>query len=525
MSLSRTVRGNINQLGGASLAVLAVSLLLLAWPEGTPRARGALETGAETGGDRPYDVLRDPPTRKPQIVPLVHKNELYIAWHTWSGKRSGDKVVVCKVDTGSLGQGQLTRVREVASAGTLVGFTVDATGTDLVLTAKAEDLPNHPEGNFVKEVHGTWRKDVITMYAGGRGTDINNDKFTRVPFYGLTNAGSGRLAAGPTHLAAVFARRHYTPNDKLIHQEANALLVSRNPSAVVVKAENTVSHSFDQRLIFDGKDFVALHQADGYPHAGLLIEKIRTKPGVRPPVVRVAAYTCPTFGNSVYFELGGLAAEPDGYPVLFTATRNTEPVNAENQRAMHNKAWDLALVYVLRDFDLRPRPANPYDVITWGVLARGYAPDQEFKVDNFVFNPSTLRYDKPEPRTIKRRVLWLTAYDAATRATNARFVKIGPGRYLALWEEHTVMGRWWQHSATRALALTGSGPSSNKSITKGRQATLKGVRLPPGDDAVAVTIDGVSCAAWVTAGATPRQLLVHTLDGDLTHKSYPLKLP
>ncbi len=409
-------------------------------------------TSGDSGADRPYDVLRDPPTGKPQIVPIIHKNELYIAWHTWAENRPAAKIVVGKIPTDRLAKGELTKIREVKSFGTLVGFTVDATGADLVLTARAEELPNNPPANFVKEVHGTWRKDVLTMYASGRATDLNSEPFTRIPFYGLTNAGSGRLAAGPNHLAAVFARRHYSPNDKLIHQEANALLVSRKLSTVIVKAENTVSHSFDQRLIFDGKDFVALHQADSYPSAGLLIEKIRTiKAGTRPQVVRAPIYTCPTFANSVYFELGGLAAEPDGYPVLFTATRNTAAVNAANERAMYNVAWDVALVYVLRDFDLKPRVANPHDVVNSGVLARGYAPDQEFKVDNFIYNPQTSRYDKPEPRTIKRRVLWLTANDATTKATNAKFVRLAAGQYVALWEEHTLTGNRWQYATTRAL--------------------------------------------------------------------------
>jgi hypothetical protein len=468
-------------------------------------------------------------TKKPQIVAAVHKNELYVAWQTWGERRPAARIVVGQTGLDRLTGGKLAEVRTVASHGALVGFTVDETGADHVLSAAAEELPNDPPPNFVSEIHNKWRKGVITLSSAGRAVDLNSPKYTGAPFYGLTSGGSGRLAAGRGLLAAVFARRHYSPRDKLIHQEANALLVQGNPATVLIKAGNTVSHSFDQRLLFDGTEFVALHQADTYPFTGLIVEKLRTHPAARVRLARYNAYACPTFGNAVYFELGGLAAEADGYPVLFTATRNTHAVTAENARAMHGRAWDLAMVYVARDFDARPNPPSPYNITGSGVLVKGYAPDEEFKVNNFTWNPQTSRYDKAEPRTIKRRVLWLTENDQMTKATRAKLVKLRPGQYVAVWEEHTLTGRGWRYATTRALALTAQGKGVGKarsvSITRGRQVELKGLRLHQGDDAVALTVDGAPHAGWVTAGATRQQLVLHTLDGELRHKTYPLTLP
>ena len=54
---------------------------------------------------------------------------------------------------------------------------------------------------------------------------------------------------------------------------------------------------------------------------------------------------------------------------------------------------------------------------------------------------------------------------------------------------------------------------------------LPGLRLHEGDDAFAVTLKKVPHAAWVTAGATNKLLLVHTLDPELTYQAFPLKLP
>src|SRR5262249_37488894 len=178
---------------------------------------------------------------------------------------------------------------------------------------------------------------------------------------------------------------------------ANALVVQRDLAWVPIKAGNTVSHSFDQRLIFDGTAFVSLHQADGYPFVGLIIEKMVPETVRGPRLTRTLAFACPTFGNSVYFELGGLAAEADGYPVLFTATRNKSAVSAESARKMHEQAWDLALVYVARGFDLRPRRPNPYDVIGSGALLAGYAPDEQFTADNYTWDPNTSDWHPPPP--------------------------------------------------------------------------------------------------------------------------------
>src|SRR5262249_26225533 len=152
----------------------------------------------------------------------------------------------------------------------------------------------------------------------------------------------------------------------------------------------------------------------------------------------------------------------------FTATRNTAAVHAGNAGPMHNTSCDLALVYVLRDFDARPAPANPYDVLGSGILAGGYALDQEFTVNNFTWNPQPARWDKPGPRTIRRRVCWLTGHDRTTKATAAKFARLSAGQYVALWEEHTFAGNAWSYATTRARLLTARGSAGSKSISGGR---------------------------------------------------------
>jgi hypothetical protein len=453
--------------------------------------------------------LDDAPTAgfspKPHIVAVAQKNQLYVCWQTET-KGSTPKIRVHKIAMDQLEQGNLSAVRDVESLGTLVGFTVDEAGSDYVLTTKTENFPNNVVGGFVNDIHKTWRKDVVLLYRNGKATDLNSEQFASHPFYGVTNFGTGRLAVSSTHLAAIFSRREYTPSDNLIHQIASDLVVARNnPSQVAIKAGNVVSHSFSQRLILDGNDFITLHAGDSYPYAGLIVEKLGKR-------ARFNAYSCPTNGNSLFFDLGGVAAEADGYPILFTSTRNTASVNAGSMAQLSRLPSELALVYVVRNFETK-RAANPYDMVGAGILAGGYAPDEEFTVENAAWNPASSRFDGKETRKIRRRVLWLTEHDQPGGVSNAKLVKLRDGQYTALWTE----GR-----GTQAMRLAIKGPASAKSITKGDPVELRGVLLPLGDDAVSLRINGAPHAAWITSNG---QILLHTLDVDLAYKVYPLNLP
>jgi hypothetical protein len=491
--------------------------------------------------DMPFVVGRHPdefdtsiqmhaPIKRPQIVAVPQGDTLYIAYQTWDRAKPTDKVVVTKVAFADIAKKKLTAVRVVPSGGTLAGFAVDDKGRDFVLTAKAESFPNNPEGDFVEKIAKTRRKDILILHTEGKPTDLGTETFSTEPIYGVGNAGSGRLVAGGGYLAATYARRHYTPQDKLIHQEANDLLVSDDLERVLRKANNTVSHSFDQRLIFDGTDFVTAHQGDQYPVTGLVVEKLQPESsgGFRPP--QFAAFSCPTTGNAVFFELGGLAAEPDGYPVLFTATRNTTEVEPKTVEAKTKLPWDVGLLYLVRDFETKKPTDNPFDAVGAGILAGGYAEPETFTFDNLSWDPAASAFTKREKRTVSRRVAWLTAYGTAknppARATAAKFVQLEVGKYLAVWEEHIPGPGGWRYGRTMAAAVKITGGKDAKEVVMGKPQPLMGnPRLHRSDDAVAITLSGKRVAAWVTAGADNRQLALHAVGEDLKHQTFALTIP
>jgi len=492
--------------------------------------------------DAPFGIVRHAPeydtaigamaaTKKPQIVAQVRGDTLFVAYQTWNLTRPTGQVVIVKVAIPDLAKKKLTPHRVVPSGGVLVGFTVDDKGRDYTLTAKSEELPNNPVGDFVAAIANARRKNVLVLDSSGTATDLNTDKYSAETVYGVCSGGSGRLAAGAGDLAAVFARRHYAPTDKIIHQEADSMRLAADLSRVPLPAQNSASHSFDQRLIFDGTDFVALHQGDQYPAAGLIIEKIRVpaKNG-RARVVRFPVFACPTSGNAVFFELGAVTAEPDGYPVLLTATRNTEEVGPMTADEKSRRPWDLGMVYVRRDFHEKPAPKNPYDIVGSGVLADGYAPPETFTFDNSSWDPTTSAFSKQESRTVTRRVAWLTNYAGnkapVTRASAAKLVQLDTGKCIAIWEEQTLTGRSWEYKRTMANTLAITGDPANKKIVTGKAAALSGpLRLHRGDDAFTLTLDGKRVAAWVTAGETNRQLTLHTVGEDLTYTAIRLELP
>lgn len=490
------------------------------------------------GTDAPFSVTRHPPeldfatgsmgpTKKPQIVGSVQGDTLFVAYQTWDRTKPTDKVVITRVSLADVAKKKLTLVRVVPSGGVLVGFTVDDKGRDYALTAKAEPFANNPKDDFVEKIANTWRKGVFFLHTEGTAADLNTDKFTAETVYGVGNSGSGRLVAGAGHLASVFARRHYAPSDKLIHQEADVLLMAADLSQVPVKAHNAVSHSFDQRLVFDGTDFVSLHQGDQYPITGLIVEKVPV--GSKGRGVRHPAFSCPTSGNAVFFELGGLAAEPDGYPVLFTATQNTGEVSPMTVQEKAKRPWELAMLYVRRDFHTKTTPKNPFDIVGSGVLAGGYAKPEEITFDNLSWDPAASMFSKRESRTVTRQVSWLTTYSAVnapTRATAAKLVQLDVGKYIAVWEEQGFAGRGWEYRRTMAATISITGGKDDKKIETGKPAVLAGnPRLHRGDDAFALTMGEKRFAAWVTAGDTNRQLALHTVGEDLKHETTVLSLP
>ena len=67
--------------------------------------------------------------------------------------------------------------------------------------------------------------------------------------------------------------------------------------------------------------------------------------------------------------------------MLLSATHNIEAITPENVAPKQKLPWDLAMAYVVRNFDALPQPSNPFDAAC--ILDEGYAPIEKFTADNF----------------------------------------------------------------------------------------------------------------------------------------------
>jgi hypothetical protein len=110
----------------------------------------------------------------------------------------------------------------------------------------------------------------------------------------------------------------------------------------------TASHSFDQRMIFDGTDFVNLDLADAFPRGISISKKKRSK--------LIFTYKAGKMYQKTFTELGNLVSLPDGYLVLGAGERDFNPANAE---VYLNDSRNLFLLKVAKNFsDYKSRFAD-----------------------------------------------------------------------------------------------------------------------------------------------------------------------
>ncbi|MCX5964406.1 MAG: hypothetical protein NT070_15080 [Cyanobacteria bacterium] len=386
---------------------------------------------------------------------------------------------------------------------------------------------------------------------------------------GPLDSGSSRIAVGAGKLMIDTniqpAHAHNVLLD-LLKPETNAGACAR---------ETLWHHNFDNRIIFDGKDFVALENRD---HE-VTISMMKFSPTEKYPFESYAerlrsVYARTNNGNSTYTELGNIALGVDdgnGYLVLFTSERDWDH-QMEGLRVPGEQTGiggelgprDLAVIHVKKDFDKqevnwKATPAEqkidgnsisqaPKLVDTTGVVnSIGTGKTVNYNAANDGWDWPNYNQDTAKliasgelaERAYKTGgVNWLTEFGVPfenatrlpTKATKddakgevfktvkyPKLVRIATNTYVAIWEEHnahrTKDGSLERnYITTKASILKLSSEGSNVRITKGSVKDLGDrVRLMPADDIF--NLDGK--AAFVTGDQTSYSLKLHTIDRNL----------
>jgi hypothetical protein len=285
---------------------------------------------------------------------------------------------------------------------------------------------------------------------------------------------SARLAVGGNEIALVHGNN--TAPDWNIggarHQKALSTRLNATTGAITRISSVWVSHSFDQRLLYDGAGIIEHHLGDAYPrylvfgrnHSSYPLLHIKGGLGE----------------NNTRTRLGNLALiENDptyGYIALF-ATESTADTGS-----VINGPRNLAIVRVNRN-DNSLDPALP-DTLT--VLSSGTQQTN--------------------------RLRWLTQYTAVSNlhAERPKLVGIGNDQYIALWEEWRYTGSYADSfNGVYAVRLDAQG-----NVLQGPTFITNAHHLHRGDDAF--MLDGR--AAWMTGNATEKKLYLHLVDAVLGYQ-------
>jgi hypothetical protein len=280
------------------------------------------------------------------------------------------------------------------------------------------------------------------------------------------------------------------------HQKALTTHFDATSGAVTRTSTMWVSHSFDQRLFYDGSGFVEVHLGDAYPRS-ISLGRFQANAGTQ--TYELFLPKGPVGENSTFTRLGGIApiASGDfGYLVVFTTDRTLDMPTSDWQTLVGTR--DLAFLRVTRDFDTKNPNSRSFvdgsETMTVTRVERRNDMDVEVDYDN--------HFD------------WLTDYaSAGAQADRPRIASIGNDQYVVLWERwNGNSGQSSTFAGTSGLVLGADG------VVDEAAKALSERHLPRGDDVITVG----NRALFVTGDAAEKKLVLNFVSADLSVETVDL---
>jgi hypothetical protein len=387
---------------------------------------------------------------------------------------------------------------ELPSLGQIGGLAVAEDGSPVVATAILEAIDKsttpattHRDGILQLVRVGancgeTYRVDLRTDFDG------NSE---RLPIYQPYQAGTSRLSLGAGAFVLHYAQMtEYDAGVSSRHQ-IGRYLVGQVDTGALSAVVGSISHSFDQRVRFDGTDFVSLALGDASLR-GIALSRL-TPEGQKSEktLFAIKGGDSETGGgyNNTFTRLGDLRPSASGYVSLFATERGDE--RAQNVNVSRNLAW----VHSPAGFHEIAQPEKY--MVTVADTATGNDAADDFEV-------SILDYWGEAFPGHNHGIVWLTDYDdrLTAHAERPKVVRWGADRFYVLWEKWTLT----QFEATYAMVVDEWGHTIVPATSLGA------VRLSRHDDAF--LLDGK--AAWLTSIGGTVQL--HLVDATLALTSHTL---
>ncbi|TPV95403.1 MAG: hypothetical protein B7733_10405 [Myxococcales bacterium FL481] len=432
--------------------------------------------------------------KKPEIVVYAHPNgALDVAWID----NDKDQIVLSHV-TRDGDEYRAAWHLELETLNYLGGFARDEDNSIYYLTAVAEDLQHEMEPS------GVQREDIIQLFkltAGGEleyridlRTDATNADAT--PIYDPMTAGTGRLAVGDGRVMTTFSQ----------HGEYDEGVSGRHQWQIYIPVDAATgelggrlrapSHSFDQRVFYDGQDFVGMALGDASLR-GVGLAKLSD--GDHKVAFAIKGGDSETGGgyNNTFTRLGNVQPGEEGYVAVFS-TENDATSTGDRVIASRN----LAFVHVVEDFETIDSDEK-YDV---QIVDTGEGNDHATTLDVQILDYWGEAFDGNN-----RGLVWLTDYTDRENehVERPKVVRIAEDAYAVVWEKWTLK----EYVTTEAVLVDEYGNVQTE------KADLGPARLNRGDDLVRLG----DRAAWVVGEADAPQLVLYTLDEQLELARHEIK--
>jgi hypothetical protein len=431
--------------------------------------------------------------KAPEIVALPDGENLDILWQDHSAdparnqddpNKNAKKAFIVRVEKGAAGYA-ITRAYQLDQLAHIMGLAKDENGNYYVATGVDEEDDLTPD----MPGPGMHRPGIVKLVK----FDVNGCKVLEVdadnerqkadaksePIINPMTAATSRLAYHEGRLALVHGINvDYDPEVQARHQKAMTTHFDANSGAATLTESMWVSHSFEQRLLWDGSGFVELHLGDAFPRSIAMGRFNDAKNGTE--TYELFKLKGETGDNNTFTRLGGIApiaAGDFGYLVVFTTERG--PETAEGL----NGTRDLAFLRV----------------------SRGFA-DMDEKGTAFVDGAATQQVTSAG-KAVSNKLNWLTDYAASmAQADRPHLAAISGDQVVVLWEQWTgTTDRASTFAGTQALLL---GTDGMVKVTP-KQVTQR--HLSRGDDLVSLGAQAV----FVWGDGASKKLTLNLVGADL----------
>ena len=416
--------------------------------------------------------------KTPEIIVASNGLELDVLAQDYASGTAW-KAVLLHIIPGSSGYRISQALTNIPMLDRVMGLAIDASGNRYYATGVDESAsisPTYPPLN-------TYRSNIVRVVklnpAGEVLFNIDLDIARHAFDSGaemIINpmvAATARLAVGGNEIALVHGIN--TGPDSNIggqrHQKALSTRLDATSGAIIRTSSVWVSHSFDQRLLYDGTGIIENHLGDAYPRYIVFDRNHNSYPLFH---IKGALGE-----NNTYTRLGNIALignDPAYRYIALFATENTAATGSTI-----NGPRNLAIVRVKGENNSID-PSLP-DSLTVTSISTQYT----------------------------NRLRWLTHYSAGSNlhAERPKLVGLGGDQYVVLWEQWLSTGNSDTFNGVYGMLIDAQG-----NILQAARLITSAHHLPRGDDAFLLN----NRAAWMTGNAAGQRLYIHFVDSSLNYE-------